>query len=45
MDIMKCMEDQVKLIEAELKKFVPESIEPEVLARASKHLWKQEESD
>ncbi|PIU12689.1 MAG: serralysin [Hadesarchaea archaeon CG08_land_8_20_14_0_20_51_8] len=38
MDIMKCMEDQVKLIEAEMKKFVPESIEPEVLAKASKHL-------
>jgi geranylgeranyl diphosphate synthase type I len=38
MDIMKCMEDQVKLIEAEMKKFVPESIEPKVLARASKHL-------
>jgi len=40
MDIMKCMDDQVKLIEAEMEKFVPESIEPEVLAKASKHLLK-----
>ena len=35
---MKCMEDQVKRIEAVMNKLVPESIEPEVLAKATRHL-------
>jgi geranylgeranyl diphosphate synthase type I len=38
MEIMKCLEGQMKRIEAEMNKFVPEGIEPEVLAKATRHL-------
>jgi len=38
MDIMKCIDGQVKRIEAVMNKLVPESIEPEVLAKATRHL-------
>jgi len=38
MEVMKYLEGQVKRIEAEMDKFVPEGIEPEVLAKATRHL-------
>ena len=38
MDVMRYLEGQVKRIEAEMDKLVPKGIEPEVLAKATRHL-------
>jgi geranylgeranyl diphosphate synthase type I len=40
MEVMKYLESYVSRIEAMMDRFVPESIEPEVLAKATRHLLK-----